>query len=149
VARSRNSRNLNQKTNINDVNQSCYDSDESLDTWTAESIPVELQQEVDELLCQRDANDAVLEKFHNYASFDSIRLMWAKIKSRSGTDQAKLVEVDFYTVDFFLRGRIRKWKHTKETSVPNDSISVLEPQEESRLRLECENPKDLPTLPTE
>jgi len=77
-------------------------------------IPPDLQQAVDELLCQRNATqEAMLEKVDNYAALIQSRAYWAATRKAELERLSKLIESDQKAIDF-LKGRLKAYLEDTE-----------------------------------
>jgi hypothetical protein len=105
--------------------------DAMLDTIEGD-IPPDLQQAVDELLCQRNAtHEAMLEKIDNYAALIQSRAYWAAIRKAELERLSKLIESDQKAIDF-LKGRLKahlEVTEQKKIRTKRFNISVKLPEE--------------------
>jgi len=120
--------------------------DTMLDTIEGD-IPPDLQQAVDELLSQRNATqEAMLEKVDNYAALIQSRAYWAATRKAELERLSKLIESDQKAIDF-LKGRLKahlEVTEQKKVRTKRFNISVKTAGGKQGLRLNLENPKDLP-----
>lgn len=118
-----------------------------LDTIDGDNIPVELQTAVDELLDHKIAtHSAVLEKLDNYAALIQNRAYWAAIRKAELERLSKLIESDQKTIDF-LKGRLKTYLEAtdqKKVRTKRFNINVKTAGGKQGLKLNVENPKDLP-----
>lgn len=120
--------------------------DTMLDTIEGD-IPPDLQQAVDELLCQRNATqEAMLQKVDNYAALIQSRAYWAATRKAELERLSKLIESDQKAIDF-LKGRLKAYlegTEQKKVRTRRFNIGVRTAGGKQGLRLNLENPKDLP-----
>jgi len=120
--------------------------DAMLDTIDSD-IPVDLQQAVDELLTQREqTHEQLLEKIDNYAALIQSRAYWAATRKAELERLSKLIESDQKTIDF-LKGRLKAYLEStdqKKVRTQRFNISVRTKGGKQGVRLNLENPKDLP-----
>ncbi len=121
--------------------------DHLLDTIDSGNIPVELQTAVDELLAQREqTHEQLLEKIDNYAALIQSRAYWAATRKAELERLSKLIESDQKAIDF-LKGRLKahlEVTEQKKVRTKRFNISVKTAGGKQGLRLNLENPKDLP-----
>lgn len=110
-------------------------------------IPPDVQQAVDELLHQRDqTHDQLMEKLDNYAALIQNRAYWAATRKAELERLSKLIESDQKAIDF-LKGRLKAYLEATEKNkvrTKRFNISVKTAGGKQGLRLNVENPKDLP-----
>jgi len=120
---------------------------ELLETIEDGNIPVDLQTAVDALLDQREATqEALLKKLDNYAALIQNRAYWAATRKAEAERLAKLALSDMKTVDF-LKARLKAHLEStdqKKVRTQRFNIGVRTTGGKQGLRLNLENPKDLP-----
>jgi len=135
------------KPTLIDLTAELKQLDNLLDTIDGDTIPVELQQAVDELLDQREQNQSeLLEKLDNYAALIQSRAYWAATRKAELERLSKLIESDQKTIDF-LKGRLKAHLEAtdqKKVRTKRFNISVRTVGGKQGVRLNLENPKDLP-----
>lgn len=134
------------KASLIDLSSELKQLDNLLDSIDGD-IPVDLQYAVDELLAQKEqTHEILMEKIDNYCGLIQSRLMWATARKAEADRLAKLAESDMKTVDF-LKSRLKAHLEAtdqKKLRTKRFNISVRTAGGKQGLRLNVENPKDLP-----
>jgi len=119
---------------------------QQLDTIEGD-IPPDLQQAVDELLCQRNATqEAMLEKVDNCAALIQSRAYWAATRKAELERLSKLIESDQKVIDF-LKGRLKthlEGSEQRQIRTKRFNISICQNGGKASLRLDNTPPEQMP-----